>query len=109
MFEHAKFNKLEALSLGFNKINDIKVLNKVCFKKLRTLGFSKNKVTSNLEILSKIQYPNLKKVSLDYNGIEENENRSILSRLWNRYDYFYYGEKDLYQKTAKKFSSSLDN
>ena len=106
VFEHVKFNKLEVLSFGINKIKDIKVLDRVYLEKLKVLGFSKNNVISNLEILKKVKFPKLKKLAVDDNGIDEEKKSLILSDLVEKYDCFYYDE--VKQKNAKKFRSWMD-
>ena len=56
------------------------------------IGFSKNRIT-DINILKKIHFQKLKKITFDDNGIDETENSLILSDYWNKYDYFYYSEK----------------
>ena len=92
VLEFVNFKKIEILSFGINKIKDINVLDKVDFKEIKIIGFSKNRIT-DINILKKIHFQKLKKITFDDNGIDETENSLILSDYWNKYDYFYYSEK----------------
>ena len=67
VFEKVKFDKLEKLNIGSNKINDITPLAKINLKELKILILNNNPIY-NIDILEKINFKSnfnkLKKLSI---------------------------------------------
>ena len=82
-----KFEKLEVLYLGSNKISNINVLEKVNFKELKKLYLSYNKNIPDIKVLTKINFEKLEVLMLDSNNISnidflENFNFKELKELY---------------------------
>ena len=58
------------MNLSYNKISDIKILEKVKFEKLEILYLIANKIT-DINILEKVNFKNLKKLYLCNNRISD--------------------------------------
>ena len=66
-----KLLELKELYLWYNKISDIKFLEKVKFEKLEILSLGWNKNISNYYILEKVNFKELKELSLGANNISD--------------------------------------
>ena len=80
MLEKVKFEKLEELDLGHNKISDINILEKFNFKELKQLDLYLNKI-SDIKILEKVKFEKLEILSLNDNEIDLTKNNLIISKL----------------------------
>ena len=65
-----EFNELKELYLGFNKIADIKILEKAKFDKLEILNLSHNQI-KNINVLEKVNFKELRELYLNYNYISD--------------------------------------
>ena len=70
VLEKAIFEKLEILSLGYNKISDINVFEKINFKELKELYLNDNNI-SNINKLENLSCEKLEILSLGHNKIED--------------------------------------
>ena len=79
ILEKVKFNKLEKLDLGWNKIsNNINILENVNFKELKELNLYHNNI-SDIKVLEKVKFNKLEKLNLRVNNISNIS--SIISKL----------------------------
>ena len=71
VLEEVKFNKLEKINLGSNRISyNIKVLENVDFKELKELDLSLNYM-SDIKVLEKVKFNKLEKLNLWQNEISD--------------------------------------
>jgi len=69
VLEKVKFNKLEILDIGVNKIsNNINILENVIFKELKVLDLSENNI-SDIKVLEKVKFNKLEILDLGVNKI----------------------------------------
>ena len=70
VLENAKYEKLEIINLGENKIFDINILEKVKFKELKVLYLYSNNIT-DIKVLENVKYEKLEILSLGNNIISD--------------------------------------
>ena len=63
------FKELKELKLSNNNISDIKVLERVKFEKLEKLDLGVNKISNNINILENVNFKELKELNLYYKFI----------------------------------------
>ena len=88
ILEKVKFDKLEVLDLGYNKIsNNIKILENVNFKELIELYLNDNNI-SDIKVLEKVKFDKLEVLNLGDNNLSnnikilENVNFNVLKDLF---------------------------
>ena len=77
VLENAKFEKLEILNLGNNKISDINILERVKLKELKELYLYENNI-SDIKVLQNIKFEKLEILNLGNNKIS---NINILEKI----------------------------
>ena len=69
-FKKLRLKELKELNLGYNDIEDIRILEKIKFEKLKKLGLHYNKI-SDINILEKTNFKELTDLYLDHNNISD--------------------------------------
>ena len=81
VLEKVRFEKLEKLNLGSNKIsNNINILKNVNFKELKELYLSENNI-SDISVLENVKFEKLEKLDLGWNKIDKNKFSSIIKNF----------------------------
>ena len=65
------FKELKELYLNSNNISDIKVLERVKFEKLEILNLGRNKISNNINQLENVNFKELKELNLYDNNISD--------------------------------------
>ena len=78
LLSRMSFNKLKTFDLSMNKIKNIEIFNQFRFEKLTTIYLNDNQIT-NIYSLIKIKSNNLKDISLKNNNL--NVNNKITSKI----------------------------
>ena len=87
--EKVKFEQLQKLELGGNKIKDINVLEKAKFMKLKKLFLYMNNI-SNISVLEKINFKELNEINLnDNNSIDKKKNEQLIIELKKKIKNFF--------------------
>ena len=89
VLEKVKFEQLQKLELGGNKIKDINVLEKAKFMKLKKLFLYMNNI-SNISVLEKINFKELNEINLnDNNNIDKKKNEQLIIELKKKIKNFF--------------------
>ena len=78
--EKVKFENLEKLNFGFNKISDISVLSKVNFKRLNELHLYDNFI-SDISVFENTHFDRLRILKIVNNRIDKSRYNLIISKL----------------------------
>ena len=87
-FQKVKFDQLQKLELGGNKIADINVLEKVNFPKLKKLSLNMNNI-SEINVLKRIDFKEMNELNLNDNTIDKKKNEMTINELEKKIKNFF--------------------